>query len=195
MRSIAKQFRISDSALFRHKDHIALAIQQTQEAREKVSAINVAEQLAELNAETLTILAEAREAVARIERDQADTLPAAEMLPSLEDLKKLSEEEQATVFKRHAAFVKLMGLVGRRRQQEIRNALAAIEAAHAQVKTQATLQGDLAPEGSINIWVHPEWISIRKLLLETLRPFPEARVVVAQALLQLENEAAHGRAG
>lgn len=188
LRDIARQFAASKDSVARHRSIcMREELAASQEAREELHAINVAEQLAELNAKTLTILEEARAAVARIERDQADALP--EEWPSLEEWQEFSEEQQRAYRQRRQDMVKERSLVGRRRQNEIRNALAAIEQAHAQVKTQAELQGDLAPAGTVNIWVNQEWVGIRKLLLDTLRPFPEARVAVAQALLVLEQEA------
>lgn len=165
----------------------------SQEAREQLHAIHVAEQLAELNAKTLAILAEAREAAARIEQVRGDQIPEVEALPTQADFAALPEEQQRILLQRYQAVVKQIALVGRRLQDEKRNALAAIAEARAQVEMQAKLQGDLTQEGIVNIWISPEWASARTSLLEALRPFPEARAVVAQALLAIEAEAEHVR--
>lgn len=38
----------------------------------------------------------------------------------------------------------------------------------------------------VNVLQSPEWIAVRRVLLEGLVPFPEARVAVAEALMKLE---------
>ena len=38
-----------------------------------------------------------------------------------------------------------------------------------------------------NIWTDPEWARVRQRLMEALRPYPDARVAVAQALLALRS--------
>jgi hypothetical protein len=62
--------------------------------------------------------------------------------------------------------------------------LAGIDRAHKQLELLAKLQGQLAQEGSpiTNILVHPEFIEARTLIIEALRPFPEAKGAVVKAL-------------
>lgn len=60
-RSIAKQFRCSESAMYRHiSEHIAQAIKQSQAAKEEAQALNVVEQLRTINEVALAIMREAR---------------------------------------------------------------------------------------------------------------------------------------
>jgi hypothetical protein len=193
-RHIASQFGVGYKSVQRHRENcMPQEIAQAQQAREEVLALNVKEQLVALNTVTLAILKEAREAVEHIQQTRGDSLPADEALPALQEFLAKSPEEQQSLLQRYQAILKLIGLVGRRRQQEITNALQAIDRAMHQLEIQAKLQGDLAQEGTVNIWLNEEWGGIRKLLLDTLRPYPEARMAVAQALLALENEATSGR--
>lgn len=65
---------------------------------------------------------------------------------------------------------------------ELRTALAAIGQARANLELLAKLVGELQQEGTVNIVVHPEWVSLRTLILQVLSPFPEARQAIAEAL-------------
>lgn len=155
-------------------------IAQAQEAREAAFALNVAEQLHIINKTSLGLLAEARAALNRIQAAHADALP------SLEALLAMDKE-------RRALTLKLSGIYNWRRNQDMQNAMQAIDRVQKQLELQAKLQGDLAQEGTVNIWISQEWTSARKSLLEALRPFPEARAAVARALLAIEAEAEHVR--
>ncbi len=69
---------------------------------------------------------------------------------------------------------------------DLKTALAAIRETRGTLELLAKLTGDLQQEGTVNIIVNPQWISIRAVLLDTLAPFPDARVAVASALVALE---------
>jgi len=60
-RSIAKQFSLSDSAVYRHKSHISQALVKAKEAEEIADADSLIEKLKSLQEEALSILKEARE--------------------------------------------------------------------------------------------------------------------------------------
>lgn len=178
LRDIARHFGVKKDSVARHRRScMPEELSKAQAAREEVLAINVQEQIAALNAITVQSIAEAREAVERCKAAQADAVPSEEELLALDK-------------ERRALRLKLSGIHSWRRNQEYTNALQAIDRAMRQLETQAKLQGDLQQEGTINLWVNPEWVSVRTLLLTTLRPFPEARAAVAEALLRLEAEAA-----
>jgi hypothetical protein len=55
----------------------------------------------------------------------------------------------------------------------------------------AMLLGKLQVSPTVNILLAPEWLSTRSLLLDTLAPYPEARVAVAERLAGLENGNGH----
>jgi hypothetical protein len=76
-RRIAQRFAASPDAVLRHKSHLPRTLAKAEEAREMVQAGTLLQRLTDLNAETLTILKEARQnkngelalkAIARIEK-------------------------------------------------------------------------------------------------------------------------------
>jgi len=69
----------------------------------------------------------------------------------------------------------------------LKTALAAIREARGNLELLAKLQGDLAQEGTINITLSPTWISLRTVILQTLEPYPEARLKIAQALGEVDH--------
>ncbi len=52
----------------------------------------------------------------------------------------------------------------------------------------AKLQGELAQEGTVNVFMHPEWLRIEATLVGTLERFPEAKEAVVSALKELPND-------
>jgi hypothetical protein len=69
-------------------------------------------------------------------------------------------------------------------------ALFAIDRIQKQLELQAKLLGNLNDAPQINIWLLPEWHTIRSTIVHSLSPFPDARVAVATALSQLEESRA-----
>jgi hypothetical protein len=51
-----------------------------------------------------------------------------------------------------------------------------------QLELLAKLQGELAQEGQVNIHMNAEWLELRVVILDALRPFPEARRSVMRAI-------------
>lgn len=68
--------------------------------------------------------------------------------------------------------------------------LKAIDRVQKQIELQAKLLGDI-DMFHINIYVTPEWLAIRTLIVQALAPYPEARVAVATALAQMEENRDH----
>lgn len=66
-------------------------------------------------------------------------------------------------------------------------ALFAVDRIIKQLELQAKLLGDI-DKPQINIYVSPEWRGIRDRIVLALIPYPDARVVVAQELAQLEGD-------
>ncbi len=62
LRSIAKQFTVSDSALFRHRDHIPAALADAHDAQEVAQADDLLSQIRDLQRRTLTMLTTAEKA-------------------------------------------------------------------------------------------------------------------------------------
>lgn len=70
-------------------------------------------------------------------------------------------------------------------------ALKAIDRIQRQIELQAKLIGELQQEGTTNIIVAPEWVSIRTVMLTALAEHPNARMSVASALQSLEQGNVH----
>jgi transposase-like protein len=71
---------------------------------------------------------------------------------------------------------------------DLRTALAGIREARACLELLAKLQGELAQEGTINVTLSPEWLSLRTVILQTLDPWPQARLAIAEAVAAKEVE-------
>lgn len=65
---------------------------------------------------------------------------------------------------------------------ELKTALAAIREVRATLELLAKLLGELQQEGSVNVYVNPEWLELRALIITALEPYPEARQAVVRAL-------------
>jgi hypothetical protein len=63
--------------------------------------------------------------------------------------------------------------------------LGAVDRIHRQIELQARLLGELQDGQTVNVLVAPEWHQVRLVVVEALRPFPDARAAVAQALAAL----------
>ena len=71
---------------------------------------------------------------------------------------------------------------------DLKTALQGIREARGCLELLARLQGELQEGTTINILVNPQWIELRTLILKTLEPYPEARLRLAQALKEAENQ-------
>ena len=65
-------------------------------------------------------------------------------------------------------------------------ALKAVDRVQRQIELQAKLLGELDERPVVNLTISAEWIEIRAVLLDALRPHPEARQAVAASLVALE---------
>jgi hypothetical protein len=121
-----------------------------------------------------------------MERHRADHLPA-----SLVKSKEAQDEARATdVWKELRALrSKAVSILVQAEQQgDLRTALMGIREARACLEVLAELEGELNRNPQVNILVAPEWLTIRAAITDTLRSYPEARVAVAQRLIELEGE-------
>ncbi|NJL30006.1 MAG: hypothetical protein HC897_19990, partial [Thermoanaerobaculia bacterium] len=60
--------------------------------------------------------------------------------------------------------------------------LRAVDRIARQIELQARLLGELQEGQTVNVLVMPEWQRVRQLVVEALRPYPEARAAVARVL-------------
>ena len=67
-----------------------------------------------------------------------------------------------------------------------RTALSAIREARSNLELLAKLLGELDERPVTNVLVSAEWVAVRTAMIEVLGPYPQARVVVAERLSELE---------
>ena len=75
---------------------------------------------------------------------------------------------------------------------DLRTALSGIAQARACLELLAKLLGELDERPQINLLLTPEWQAIRAAVWQALRPYPEARLAVAERLAQLEGRGDSG---
>ena len=72
------------------------------------------------------------------------------------------------------------------RAGKLGTAVLAIGEARRNLELLAKLIGQLDTRPTLNLLIAPEWLAVRAALLETLSPYPDARVAVAGRLAALE---------
>jgi len=65
---------------------------------------------------------------------------------------------------------------------DLRTALGAIREARSNLELLAKLLGELQQEGTINVTVSPEWLTLRATVITALTPYPDAAQAVSRAL-------------
>jgi hypothetical protein len=65
---------------------------------------------------------------------------------------------------------------------DLRTALGAIREARSNLELLAKLLGELQQEGTINVTVTPEWMTLRATVITALHPYPDAAQAVSRAL-------------
>ena len=80
-----------------------------------------------------------------------------------------------------------LGVLSRaRNRDEPRLELQAIDRVHKQLELQAKLLGDLDDRPQVNLYLSPEWIELRGLIVAALQPHTEARESVLRAIGRAE---------
>lgn len=65
---------------------------------------------------------------------------------------------------------------------DLKTALAAIREARSNLELLGKLAGELQQEGTINVTVSPEWLTLRAVVIAALTPYPDAARAVSKAL-------------
>lgn len=65
---------------------------------------------------------------------------------------------------------------------DLRTALSAIREARGNLELLAKLLGELQQEGTVNVTVSPEWLTLRAVVIQALQPYPDAARAVSKAL-------------
>jgi hypothetical protein len=66
---------------------------------------------------------------------------------------------------------------------DLKTALAAIREARSNLELLGKLAGELQQEGTINVTVTPEWLTLRAVVIAALTPYPDAAQAVSRALM------------
>ena len=164
-RTIAKQFRISESPVFRHKaSHIVADLRDVREvmvaAREQALAAVKAEELETLETVKAEIITEARESIAA-------------RLEACHDY-----FGQLSILRERAA----LALETAEGAEDIKTALAAIKELREMVRLWAELDGKISSQPQINLVLNPEWQEMRLTIITALRGYPEALEAVLRAV-------------
>ena len=73
-------------------------------------------------------------------------------------------------------------------------ALRAISEIRSQLELLARLAGELRDAPTVNLWLSPEWVELRAVIVGALEPYEEARESVLRALEGAANGGANGGA-
>ncbi len=65
---------------------------------------------------------------------------------------------------------------------DLKTALSAIREARSNLELLGKLAGELQQEGTVNITVSPEWLTLRATVISALHPYPDAAQAVSRAL-------------
>lgn len=162
-RKVAKRFGISASALFRHRqNHLpkliarALAVKPTPVHREKAHDPATDEHAIEIARHHQIVEAE-KDHHALDVTQQLKAINAA----CLEVLR------QARTDGKHSILLRAVDRIAK------------------QIEIQAKLLGQIDERTTVNVAVLPEWHGLRQVVLDALRPYPEARQAVAEALREM----------
>jgi hypothetical protein len=137
-RAVARQFRVSDDALARHRvAHLPERLAQAQDAAEVAEATDLLREVRALRSKAYGLLLKAEQ------------------------------------------------------QGDIRTALAGVREARGCLELLAELEGELDRRPTLNLLIAPEWLAVRGVLLDALRPYPEACTAVAARLGALESSNGH----
>ncbi|MGI6308457.1 MAG: hypothetical protein ACOX1X_07690 [Dethiobacteria bacterium] len=71
---------------------------------------------------------------------------------------------------------------------ELRTALQGVREARSCLELLAKLQGELQQEGTVNITLAPAWVQLRTVILNALQPWPDARLALAAAVKEVEQD-------
>ncbi len=134
-----------------------------------------------------------------IQNQSENPLPPAESLHSVETTRRvvstmdsalMNKDEAENLDNRHNLVDRMEDLHSRaasilrraERAEDFRTALGAIREARACLELLGRLQGELKEGETVNILISHEWIELRAIILETLEPYPDARMSVTKAL-------------
>jgi hypothetical protein len=193
LRDIAGRFRVSRSALDRHRtDHLPEGLIKAQDAQESADADRVMLELRRILERTNLLF----DACDRWLRDPDDPTRY-EIGPRAEDVKvtytqKGDDGRPVKRKKRLSELLKLAGLLDSSGLEveliEVKHAdprelvLKAAAQSHSNIELLAELIGELKRNPVISVLVSPAWVRLRGTIISALEGFPDAREAVLNAL-------------
>ena len=190
LRDIAGQFRVSKSALDRHKaEHLPATMVKAQEVKDGTHALDVMEELRRLFARVNLLF----DACDRWLRDPDDPTRY-DIGPRAEDVtvtysETINHKQVRKKAKLSALLAKVNGDGRSVEYAEIKHAdprelaLKTAGQLQGQIELLAELLGELDERTQVNVLVaSPEWLALRLAILRALEPYPQARLAVVEAL-------------
>jgi DNA-binding transcriptional ArsR family regulator len=81
-----------------------------------------------------------------------------------------------------------LAILGKAEQSgDYRTALMGIREARACVETLMEVEGELDRRSTVNVVVSPDWQRLRSVIFVTLQSYPDARLAIAEQLIQIES--------
>lgn len=157
IRSIARQFSVDDSAIFRHQKHLQKILTKAKEKPQKDPATIQREQ------DEKELVKMASENETKEIQDAGDLLAQLkEWMTRTESIYRQAEEAK-----------------------DLRAALQAVREGRGNLELLGKLIGELQDGVTINLYNHPVWIDLRAVILTALAPYPEAKEALVNALAGL----------
>jgi transposase len=122
-----------------------------------------------------------------LQRHKRDHLPAA--LAQAQDAVELARGDDLLAQVRGLQRRTLAILTAAERARDGKLALQAVGEARRNLELMGKLAGELQQEGTVNIIIAPQWVTLRTVILAALGPYPEARLAVARALEGTDGDA------
>jgi hypothetical protein len=159
-RTIAKRFAISESALFRHRQNhlpevLARGLAAAPKPVDHQKPVDPAPREHDLEIASYHQALEAQQ--------ESHALDVTKQLKAI-NAACLEVLRQARTDGKHAILLRAVDRIAR------------------QIELQAKLLGQIDERTTVNVAVLPEWHGLRQVVLDALRPYPEARQAVAEAL-------------
>ena len=193
-RNIAKQFGVTYSAVFRHRqEHLPETLRRGHESQKEADALVVMNELSRCVSLTNKVLLACDEWLTDPDNPEkycldarADELTVIYTDTTGEDKPKRKKAALSSLIqKAEAAPGRVVEMVETKRADPRELVLKALAQLRPQAELLARLEGKLK-DSPINILINPEWLQVRGALMKALESFPDARAAVASALLALE---------
>jgi hypothetical protein len=200
---IVSLYSVTKPALSRHKaEHLPATLVQAKQVEDVARADGLLEELQRITTRVNLLF----DACDRWLRDPDDPTRY-EIGPRVEDVKVTYEIFEAgdngrpRTIRKKARLSDLLRQINRENGDEFTYTL--VETKHAdprdlvlkaaaslrdQLELLARLMGELQEGSTVSVLVNPQWLSLRTVILQTLAPYPDARLALADALAKVSHD-------